>query len=71
MAEYVCELCESKPFRVPVDEVGAALMQQHLKSEHDLGLVAEFKRCGECDQAILCKISEFGGRPPATCKEHS
>ena len=31
-----CNLCpKEKPFQVPWDEVGAALMQQHLADDHN------------------------------------
>jgi len=36
---FVCELCRTagKPdFKTPYDEIGAALMEQHLRSEHHL-----------------------------------
>lgn len=40
---FVCELCKTKgaDFRTPVDEIGSALMEQHLISDHNLS--AEFK----------------------------
>lgn len=33
---YVCELCkkQGKETKIPADEVGAALMESHLKAEH-------------------------------------
>lgn len=36
MSMYVCNACTEagKDTRIPADEVGAALMQQHLLSEH-------------------------------------
>ena len=33
---YTCQMCPSDAFQVPVDEIGASLMQQHLKTEHDV-----------------------------------
>lgn len=65
---YVCEACrdDGKEFKVPVDEIGAVVMEQHLKSEH--GVVAlEWHVCPECGYTILCKLQ----RPPTSCAEHS
>jgi hypothetical protein len=67
---YVCEACREvgKDMKIPADEVGAALMQQHLQSEHDVGLVTEFKACQECGQSVLTKLGQPG---PRTCGDHS
>lgn len=36
---YQCRMCvldKKRPFKVPADEIGIALMQQHLLSKHDV-----------------------------------
>lgn len=36
-AEYVCERCKQEgkaPFTVPADEIGIALMKEHLRDKH-------------------------------------
>ena len=70
MSLYTCMACQSegKEVQIPADEVGAALMQQHLKTEHGIAFASEFRRCRECDQSILVVL----GAPPTTsCREHS
>lgn len=62
---YVCEECED--FAVPADGIGAAVMTQHLESEHGFtGVLLEFLPCPECGKLIGCKLQS----PPAGCWEH-
>lgn len=37
--EYVCNQCRDRgeDFRVPADEIGAAIMKEHLRKEHPRG----------------------------------
>jgi len=67
---YVCELCKEvdQDFTVPFDEIGAAVMQQHLASEHHVALLGKLRRCAECTQHVLCTLDSPG---PASCREHS
>lgn len=69
MSGLVCELCveEDREFTVPSDEIGAAVMYQHLLSEH--GVVALVMRtCGECGGPVACKLNQPA---PTSCEEHS
>lgn len=36
MADYVCNTCrdDGRDFRTPADEIGVALMHEHLRTEH-------------------------------------
>ena len=38
--EYVCNKCKDAgtDFRVPADEIGVAIMQEHLRTEHGVEL---------------------------------
>jgi len=66
---YVCQMCPGDGFVVPADEIGASLMQQHLKTEHDEdGLMLEFRPCYECGTPVLVPLGRVG---PSTCGDHS
>lgn len=65
---YTCQMCPSDAFQVPVDEIGASLMQQHLKTEHDVALIAEFRPCQECGVSVLVRLGEPA---PENCGGHS
>lgn len=67
---YVCELCDEndKATLIPADEVGAALMQEHLKSEHGVVALA-FKTCSGCGHSVAALYPPDDR--PITCKDHS
>lgn len=68
MGLYVCTECAENGIdvKMPVDEIGVALMHQHLKSEHGV-IATQFKDCDECGTSVLCLL---GALAPTSCQEH-
>lgn len=66
---YICNACadDGMDTTMPADEVGAALMQQHLASEHGVTAL-QFKTCGGCGNSIAVLL---GSPAPESCEAHS
>lgn len=62
-----CSCYVEHPFQTPVDEIGATLMQAHLKDKHDVAMLGVFRTCPECGTSILCNALKDDA---LTCKDH-